>query len=334
MIRVEHIAERAQFRTYLEEIKARLYPEQVLPYTLSSDGDNEYIINQLVLFERAEPVAGLCLYANPGVHHGQLKTLQVGNYECIESDRIAKKLFETVFDYGRQNGYAYILGPMNGSTWYNYRFKSTFDNPNFFLEAYHQPYYLKQFADSGFDVVSRYISAVDYQMDFHAGSLQQIENKLIEQGVVFRLLNIDNLENELKQVHKLSISAFTNNAYYTPLSWESFWEKNKKLASRLDPQLFLVAEKNGEIIAYLFAIEDYFNTSIKQVVVKTLAVKAGREYQGTGFILLNKLIAHLRENKYRSIVHAYMFEDNTVIRMSGKYSHELYSRYSLFGRKL
>lgn len=334
MIRVEHIDDPICFQENLAAIKAGLYPEHALPYTLSSDGDKEFIADQMVAFDEDQAIACLCLYAKEGVHHEGKKTLQVGNYECIDSIEAARKLLESTFIYGSQKGYEYILGPMNGSTWYNYRFKTTLNNPNFFLEPYHQPYYLKHFTDNGFEVISSYISAIDHQMDFKSESLQRIEEKLLGEGVNFRLLDKNNLENELKQVHRLSIDAFTQNAYYTPLSWESFWEKNKILAPSLDSRLFLVAEKKGEVIAYLFAIENYFNPTIKQAVLKTLAVKSGRDYQGTGFILLNKLNAYLKENNYNSIIHAYMFEDNNVIRMSRKYSHELYNRYSLFGRKL
>lgn len=335
MIQIEQITSGEKFEAIRAELKFALYPEQALPYTLSNGGDAHSICARFVAYENAEPAACLCLYTNEGVKHEGMKTIQAGNYECIDSPDIAYAILCAALSFAQENGFEFMIGPMNGSTWHNYRFKTNVvDSVNFFLEPYHQAYYTLQFLDNEFEPVANYISAIDHTMSFKNNALERIEKKLTEKGVAFRNIQNKNIENDLKKVHQLSVDAFIKNPYYTPLSWRNFWVKNKELVHKLDPRLFIIAELNEEIIGYIFSIDNYFNASEKQAVLKTLAASNKMEYRGIGFILLNKLNEYLLANNYHSLIHAYMFKENIVTRMSSKYSHEHYSSYSLFGKRV
>jgi len=334
MIQVRHIESLEEFNEILEEIKIGLYPENVLPFTLSNGGDFDSIATQIVAFDNEKPAACMRLYSNNKVAHSKLKTLQIGNYECVRSNEVASAIFAEADNYAIESGFEYIVGPMNGSTWFNYRFKINTSTANFFLEPYHREYYISQFEDNGFDIVSKYISSIDRTMSFSAQTLGEIENKLKQNGVVFRNIRINAIEEDLKKVHALSTDAFVKNPFYTSLSWEKFWEKNKDFIQKLNSNIFIIAECNDDVIGYIFTIDNFFNSAEKQAIVKTLAVSDKMKYKGMGFILLNKLIEYLRINQYTSLIHAFMYENNTVTRMSRKYSYELHGRYALFGKRV
>lgn len=318
----------------LSYLQKQLYKSEELPYLFSSDGDKEFLDSSFGVFNNNIPVAFARIYNNPNLEYNSLKTACIGNYECIDSEFVSNLLFEGVIEYLRNKSFEFLVGPMNGSTWYNYRFKVDIDSPNFFLEPYHKNYYSLQFLNTGFYAVSKYISAVDNDLNYKSEALNKVKQSLIASGVQFRSIDINNIETDLKGVYELTLESFTKNSFYVPLSWNKFWKKNEAMVSKIDPNFFLVAIHNNFIVAYLFAIENYFNFEEKQVVLKTLAAKSDALYRGTGFVLLDQLNTYLKNSGYNSLIHAFMYEDNNVIRMSNKYSQDIYSKYSLYGMDL
>lgn len=334
MIEVQQINSSREFDALLRTITEELYPVSHVPFTLSNGGATENLLIGLVAYENHQPKACLQLYHHPLIQHNQHTTVQLGNYECINSFHVSGALLEYALNHARHLGYEYAIGPMNGSTWYNYRFKIDNNSPNFFLEPFHQNYYIEQYKRCGFETVAGYTSTIDHHLTAEKASLSRIEDILNRKEIVFRNIDMEHIETELKQVHDLSLRAFKNNPYFAPLSWSDFWKKNKTLIDKIDPNLFMVASHEEKIIAYIFTIHNLWEQNTKQAVLKTLAVSPEITYRGTGFVLMEKLNDYLKKNGYSSMIHAFMFENNNVIRLSQKFSRDVLSKYILLGRKI
>ena len=120
----------------------------------------------LLLLNEDKISGRLALYENKDLVYNNTPSITIGNYECIDDNKASAILLESAFDLARQKGYKYIIGPMNGSTWKNYRFMDDQTNPLFFTENLHQPYYTRQFTENGFGAISNYISQVDTKLVF------------------------------------------------------------------------------------------------------------------------------------------------------------------------
>ena len=102
----------------------------------------------------------LAFYRNPAFANREQPVLLMGNFECREDEQVALALLEKASQYTKENGYAEILGPMNGSTWATHRFITDGIQPIFFTEVPQPEWYPLIWKQAGFKVSDRYVSNV------------------------------------------------------------------------------------------------------------------------------------------------------------------------------
>lgn len=73
----------------------------------------------------------LAIFSNNLLRYNNELTWTLGLYECIDREEVAYALFSTATALAQRSKVSYLIGPMNGSTWNNYRISS--DNFNLFL---------------------------------------------------------------------------------------------------------------------------------------------------------------------------------------------------------
>jgi hypothetical protein len=327
----------------LEPGKDDLQPFLSLPGSLYEAGRNpsaegpvaEHLSASYVLLRNGTPAARLALYKNPDLYYKKQKAAAIGHYECADDLNLSARLLDAVEEELVAEGYKWVIGPMNGSTWENYRFSLDHDAPPFFLEPYHHLYYNEQFRDYGFELISQYISGFDTQMEYATDAILQREKELREEGVCFRNVDLSRFEEELRRIHIFSMEAFRNNFLYTPIRWEHFREKYLRLLPLLKPEHILLAEGlQGDLAGLLLSLDDLYNKKEKSLILKTFARGPKRQYRGLGNILARLQADWARSAGYASIIHAFMIDSGASRNLSLKYKGEAYKRYGLYGKRI
>lgn len=318
------------------ELPKQLYPESSQRFILGHDPvPTEHLSNCFVLLEDDRTIARCALYTKPGLVHDGKKASSLGSFECIEDSDAAKFLLNKAIEAAKSSGFEFVIGPMEGSTWNNYRFSDHNEHPNFFMEPYHHAYYGKLWEDYGFKSVAKYISNIDTQLDFQEDKIERMESYFDDRGAKFRSINLNNLEEDLKKLARFNNDAFSENFLFTPIAEEDFVAKYSQLKKYFDPELiWIVEDENGEIQAISFSIPDYLDQTGKTLIIKSLARKKQTSLRGIGAYLIGKTYQIARRRKFERVIHALMIHDNHSVNISNNYEGDAFKSYTLYGKEL
>ncbi|HEY6162334.1 MAG TPA: hypothetical protein VI112_13970 [Bacteroidia bacterium] len=318
-----------------ENLPAYFYPEGVLERCPPSKVNAKFLEACYLLMDGPVPLGRVALYNNPHLNHEDRKTFCIGNYECNANGDDAKRLLDHVFAEAKKKGAEYLIGPMNGSTWDNYRFSLHHDHPEFLMEAHHHLYYNKQFIDSGFGIIAKYFSAIDRKMRHDRAGVLEREKELLAAGMKVRNIDLANYRQELERLYPFITHAFSTNFLYTPIEKEAFLEKYLEAQTFIDPDFVTIAEnKTGEIIGVFFCVQDLLNRNEKHLIVKTIARHPGKEWAGLGHVMGNEITRRCVKKNFTGMIHAFLYEQGTSTTISKNFSGEVYKNYALYGKKL
>ena len=316
----------------LEEVIKFLYSNHPNRLNQKDSIQFDYVHKCLVLLKDEQAIGRVIIYYNPELRYNNLKSVCIGNYECEDNELSSKHLLDKAIEECKSLNAEYIIGPMNGSTWFDYRFRLDDTIANFTTETYHFPYYITQFEKYGFLPIASYISAKDNQLNTENETVFKRKAYFKEQGVVIRNIEIENFETEMKQIFDFCIKAFKNNFLFTNISFNDFYNKYEPIKHLFNPEHILIAEDNEGIAGILFCINNFNNKDNKELIVKTLAAKEGIRYAGLGKVLLYEVMANIKQS-YNSIIHAFIIEGGTSENVSKNLSGEIIQRYALYGFK-
>ena len=284
----------------------------------------------------------------------------VGHYGA-ESEAAGRAVLDRACRRLSDKGCTCAIGPMDGATWYTYRFVTERgDRPPFVLEPWHPSDYPEHFRDAGFVPLARYVSAIG--ADFDEGH-EPSPSDPPRNDVRVRSLDLDRFEAELRRLHDLVTASFADNFLYAPLPEDDFVALYRPHRSLIDPTLVRLLEQeqdNGtRLVGLAFLIPDVVQSettsslplraqsettsslplgaqaergaSVDAAVLKTLAVHPALTGQGLGRWLTEHIHRRAQEQGYRHVIHALMHEDN-VSRNLG-YGPP-FRRYTLYRRSL
>jgi GNAT superfamily N-acetyltransferase len=135
---------------------------------------------------------------------------------------------------------------------------------------------------------------------------------------------------------ELSRKAFRSNFLYTPVSQAEFLAQQTTLLPFVMPELVLMAEQDGRLIGFMFAVPDALEArrgGDGTVIMKTLAVDPASTGMGLGGALFDLAQRAARDLGFRRAIHALFHDSNVSGRISGRYARTI-RRYALFSRKL
>jgi hypothetical protein len=320
---------------HFEALPLLLYPKESISHKQSDVVDLNHLHCCFVLLQENKPIARLSLYFNPFHNYRGETAACIGHYECIEDEKASQTILAAAEKQAKSNGVKFLIGPMNGSTWNNYRFSAHNDHRNFFLEAYNHVYYNEQWTSAGFESIMPYISNLDTQLKVDGEKLVMHEKRFTEKGAVFRNIKMDDVTSELHKIGKFSIEAFSDNLLYSPIKPEEFVAKYQQVAPLMKHEfVWLVEDENQELHAVMFAIPDYFDPDGKTLIIKSLARKKETPFKGIGSFLTGKITQQAKEKGYTAVIHALMIADKASERISEKYAGTAYKRYNLYGKKV
>ena len=295
--------------------------------------DAEYAI----AFRDERPVARLATYARRDLVGAPGETGLVGHYAATDADAAVALLRDAtrrLVAAGAQR----VLGPMNGTTWARYRFAIAEPSGEsggrpFLGEPVNPPEYPAHFVRAGFREAAWYESRITPDMAVANPRAAAAEATARARGVTIAPIDLARFDDDLRDLHGLSLRAFAENLYYSPIGAEEFAAMYRPMRALLDPALVLLA-RDGEasLIGYAFAYPDPLSLEggrPHRLIVKTLAVDPAWRSIGLGALLVERLHAAARGAGLSTVIHALMQAANDSVKISA-HTARLFRRYALY----
>ncbi len=195
-------------------------------------------------------------------HHNEFwgeKTGFFGFFECVERPEVARALMESVEAWLRVRGMSVVRGPFNFSTNEECGFLIWgFDMPPAIMMPYTKPYYPAFVEGLGY-APAKDLLAYDYE---HHGPIHEylarFSRRVRERtGVTVRPLDRSRMEEDVEKVFQVYNSAWARNWGFVPMTGDEFRYMARELRPIIDPQVALIAEKDGEPVAFCLSLPDY-----------------------------------------------------------------------------
>lgn len=283
------------------------------------------------------PVARLSFAVVADLHGAPGLSGVIGHYESTDPGAAAVLLRDAAVRL-RRPGVDRILGPINGSTWGRYRLAlppepREVDEPPFLSEPVNPPDYPADFQAAGFRVSATYESAIVDDLSHADPRRGELAERVRARGATLRPLDPARFDEELRSIYELSVAAFAENLYYSPIAWDEFRARYAPLRPLLDPELVRLAEDtDGQLLGFVFAFPDALAVEggrPVRVVLKTLATSPAARGLGLGTLLTDEVRRIAHEKGYRAVIHALMQADNDSIRIS-RHTARVFRRYALY----
>lgn len=190
-----------------------------------------------------------------------------GFFECIEDFSVAQALLETACEWLRQQGMMLARGPINLSTHNGCLFLvDGFNTPPMVLMPYNPPYYPQFVEQDGWQKAQ---DAYSYNFPLSTTLPQEFEKAYriaCKSGVTFRPVRTkgEGFEDDARNIYRLTTQMFANNYSSTPRTEDEFLEEARSMQSLLDPDVFPIAEHNGNMVGYWMGLPD-LNIPLKHV---------------------------------------------------------------------
>lgn len=191
----------------------------------------------------------------------------IGFFECVPNFDVAQSLLEVACQWLRSQGMTVARGPIDLSTHNNCLFLvDGFDSPPLVMMPYNPPYYPEFIERDGWHK-AKDAYAYDFPLDKPLpAEFEKAYRIACKSGVSFRPLRIkgEGFEQDCISLYHLFTRAFANNWSSTPRSEAEFLEEARDLQNLVDPDVFPVAEYNGEMVGFFMGLPDY-NIPLKHV---------------------------------------------------------------------
>ncbi|MFV2053151.1 hypothetical protein [Aliiroseovarius sp. YM-037] len=256
-----------------------------------------------------------------------MKTASIGDFRCEDAETgaaLLRQITETV----ATEGFSAVIGPMNGNTWNSYRLVSESDGRSpFLMEPTSNSHDAEAFKQAGFDTIGRYFSASASVADTLA-TLPQADDRI-------EVTTWDGTkpEEHFSNVYDLSIKAFSDNAFYTPISREVFLEMYMPFVPLLRKELILLARDSatGELVGFLFGIPNFQEGQAPEsVILKTYASLQ----PGAGRALSKAFHQAAHDLGFKTAIHALIHDDNDSAERSRMHGATVFRRYDLMGLRI
>lgn len=261
----------------------------------------------------------------------------IGWYEATDAEA-GVLLLRQALDILGTMGPERIIGPIHGNTWSRYRLalprtgKEEHTGPAFLGEPRNPAEYNDHFREAGLHPLWTYESRLVRRPSANPEREAESQARLRRFGVRVRPLDFARFEKDLRAVYDLSLEAFADNWFYTPIPFAPFAAAHERMRPILDPSLVLLAEgREGALLGYGYAYPDP-NAPVgrSRIVLKTLAASRAARRMGIGRALVDAIHRVARERGVE-VIHALTQSSNTSTSISAQHEVETFRRYALYG---
>jgi len=286
------------------------------------------------------------------------KVVFFGLYESFNDSDTAMALLDTVAAWGKERGMEMLRGPMNLSMNDECAFLlEGFDSPPVVMMPYNPKYYLDLMEKCGLvkakDLYAFYMTR-DHEVMSNVNQI--VERVRKESPVTLRTVNLKKIKEEAERIKYVYNNAWEKNWGFVPWTEKEMDYMAKKLKTVADPDLIILAEREGRPIGFTFGFPNY-NEVIKKMggrltpwgLLKFLyyrkkikgirAIIFGilKEYRLTGvsYLLYSELNKNAISKGYEWCETSWQLEDNEAInRFVASLGGKVYKKYRIFERKI
>lgn len=267
---------------------------------------------------------------------------RIGHYAACDAGAAAAVL-DAALGVLRARGCGVAVGPMDGSTWFPYRFVTDRRGdraeplPPFALEPDQPDEWVAQWAAAGFAPLASYSSSVVEELAQRDPRLDAVRARAAAAGLTIRPLDPSDFDREIDRIHAVAVEAFARAFLYTPVDRATVHALYGAARPLVVPELVLVAEHAGRPVGFAFSLPDHLEAArtgrASTVIVKTVAVLPGRLTAGLGALLAEETHHRAARLGMTRAVHALMHEHNASLVISRRQGAVM-RRYTLFARAL
>lgn len=190
-----------------------------------------------------------------------------GFFECVDNSAIARGLFDAATRWLQGQGIQKVRGPIDLSTHNSCLFLTDgFDSQPMLMMPYNPEYYLRFMAENGFQS-AKDAFAYDLPLDVPLPSGYEKAYRIAcKSGITFRPIRTkgEGFKADCLALYDLFTRAFAANWSSTPRTEAEFLEEAQALQSLVDPDIFPIAEYQGEMVGFFMSLPDY-NVALKRV---------------------------------------------------------------------
>ena len=293
--------------------------------------------------------------SNYAVYNGE-SVGSLGYFESVPDPAISGALIDRAIEFLADRGVKLVYGPMNGSTWYSYRFStpiSKFDRGSYVGEPYNPDYYPGLFANAGFQPIRTYRSALVTKFGPYIEESSEQVDRFFEAGYSVRRYT----RRDIDVISDLANAIFKGNFAFTPCGHNEFRSIHARTLALLPEDHVLIAHgpPGGAPVGFIVNMPDYGDilrdldgksgalASVrfwirrrepKRLIVRTLGALPGLRKVAVGRVLLALTYRMASRIGYESIVHAHMDVQSESIRINAGSSDPGFGRYTLYSKSV
>jgi hypothetical protein len=284
-----------------------------------------------------------------------------GFFESVNDFAVFQALMTSAGAWLQSQGMTEVRGPIDLSTHNNCLFLADgFDAPPMVMMPYNPAYYIEFMARSGWEK-AKDAYAYDFPLDRELPPEYEKGYQIaLKAGITFRPLHTKGalFEQDCISLYNLFTKAFEYNWSATPRTQEEFLAEAKSLQSLVDPDVFPIAEYNGEMVGFWMGLPDY-NIPLKRVngklnlpgILKFLWYKRQidqgrviaiaslpefrRKMVPLGLIYLGMRGGQLKGKPYKRAELSWVYEDNAPSRkLIESAGGKIYKTYRMYEKAL
>ncbi len=214
--------------------------------------------------------------------HAEKDTGVFGFFESIDDEQVSSALLDAASRWLSSRGLTAMEGPYHFST--NHACGLLVDGfscaPSLMM-PYNKAYYARLLEQYGLqkktDVLAYRIRQEDFPERLKR-SLPLLEDRFSKVGIQVRPINLRQFEEDVRKTLEVYNQAWSENAGFAPMTDREYLHAAKDMKLIMDPELVLLAEKNGQCVGFSLTLPD-----VNQVFQK---IKRGRLFPTGIFHLL------------------------------------------------
>jgi GNAT superfamily N-acetyltransferase len=205
----------------------------------------------------------------------------IGFFQPAQLDQ-GRELLQTAIDWLLDQGVQDIYGPINTSTWFDYRYLlETTSGPTFSWEPAH-PEYVAIWKQCGFEICEEYHSRAFDNIHTALPKTEASYQKFKEAGFSTRPFAPKNeIAREIQHITRINQASFDRAFLSEPISADDYQNKYvPQFVQYVGDLSFFILNPEGKEVGYFFLFQDQGDGSHPYLIWKTLALT--REHQGQG----------------------------------------------------
>lgn len=282
-----------------------------------------------------------------------------GFFESFDDEQACAEIFKSIKQKASGLNISKIIGPFSPSMNYESGILiEGFDRHSLAMTAHNPPYYDKLLKSVGFSK-ARDMYAYTYppkDVISFPPVVEKISSRLKERGFKVRNISKKNFEQELFEIIEIGNIASSGHWGFAPVSQSEAKSLAKEVKLFYDPKLFLVVEKDQQIVSFLLALPDFnelllkikngklfpFNwvyfflyklglIRIKKLRLIALANRPDMESAGLGALIYHEICQQYINSDYEGGDAAWVMEDNeTINQIHQKLGSKITKTYRLY----